>query len=473
MVDTSRKWIGLIWLVAIVVAYNYMHHVFMYRTPYLFDWISGIIVYVLKPTVVFGAIALASWAVGRLVVRDWAVATVLGMGIIGVAVWMLVIGGRLCFQTVAIPVILLACMGATRVLTDWRVPQFGRGFDSLRLQWPWYDKAMLAIIIWWIARTYLLVFNPTIGFDACHAHLWQTKNYILAGGYVHSPYHTNLALAHCLTIIQQYLWCPDPGATLQYFGAMMSSVFLYRIGARLGGRTVGLLAALLFLIQPWAYFTYMQWFSGPVMLMFLMAGIWCVAYTQHWWVAGVLLGFALAAKITCAPLVIILVVLSGRHWWKVLLLALLASSPWWLVNIWDWGNPIYPFKEQWFTWITIGQAPIAETVDHARPVLPPDWFSWRGHWTNWWYSSNPIAIPGEMTLAGPWCLALTAPLLLTIRQWTKRIWILVGIIVLLYCYWWLVEGIWHPRYMLYTFALWTLAGSWGVVKMMEGKKCAG
>ena len=498
-------WSILLSTLGIVLVWNWAHHTYMWGGAALVYWCGGVLAYILKPMFLWGLILYASWVIGRWLVRDWLVAVVLGLGTWGTLVWLVSLCQGLHYGILQMAVLGVCFYGVWKYFPKkWGFPK-----QEIWHNWEWYDKLLLAVIIWWVLRTAFIAFNPSTGFDAIHAHLWQNKNFILAGGYVYDPFHTNFALAHCITMLQQLMGGGDPGAIVQYTAYLITAGFLCRIGTWLGDRTTGLMCALLFMITPVFYFMAQEWFSGMVMLMFLAAAGWWLThyYTRikvarptvgllsvdamvqirkfnvalvkippggeveilfKWSAFGLLLGFAIATKLSCGPLVLLMIILCGKNWWRVLLWLAIAAAPFLLVNLAQHGNPFWPFRQEWFTWWPFPTMP--DTEYYARPTLPETWMPWRGFIQNFWYNNSPIAKPFEMTISGPWCLALTVPIVATLWKWTRPVWVLAGIVVLLYLYWWGVEGIFHSRYMSYVFMCHVLLGGWALVNLMKGDK---
>lgn len=487
-------YIPILIAVAFILAWNYHHHVFMYGDARILDWSLGVAVFIVKPMVITALLLYACYVIGRWLVQDWMVACALGMGFMAAFMWFLTVVGLLNQWIVLVVVVTIVLVGLGRY-PIWKFPPIIKstpysGNSKLWMRewvrhandWSTTDKIILAVILAWVGRTCLLSFNPSIGFDAIHAHLWQIQNMIAAGRYLFNPHYTNIALAHSLTTVQMLCFVGDPGSTLQYGCGLLSAGFLYRIGSWLGNRTTGLLAALIWLATPITYFCMTQWFAGGVMVMFLMAGASIIARsyewkvnTQPWWGSrevGLLLGFACAAKITALPVALLLIPLAGCYWWRVTLWMIAAASPWYIINVIQYGNPFFPFMDQYFGWMSWGMNEDAGSL-YSRPVLPENWFAWDNGLMNWWYGNSPVGQGGEMSIAGPLQIALTLPLLFVpIRKWSKPVIVLIGIVVLLYAYFGLVEGIFHPRYMLPVFALHGLLAAWGITTLLEDKSDA-
>jgi hypothetical protein len=333
--------------------------------------------------------------------------------------------------------------------------------------WTLEEKVALGIIVWWVGRTFLLQFNPSGGFDAIHAHLWQVKCYLQHGGYYFNPDHTNIALVHCWTLMQRLMFVGDAGATLQYMAYLMSALFLFKLGERYDCKLTGLLAALIYLIRPMNYVAAEEWFTDGFVVMYVLAALWAISSKMTPVVIGLLLGFGCASKITMLLPAILLIALCGRNWWRVALWALIGLAPWYMVNSFEYGNPLFPFKDAWFSWIPWGAHHTPDVVyAYSRQTLPDNWF--KPEMFIFWYSNSPIHRVGEMSTVGPWLLATTVCLFaVPLRKWTKPVIVLAWLVGAMYLYWIFGENYFHVRYMLYALALHGLLGAWGVVKLCE------
>ena len=242
--------VALLTSAAFLVYWLWRHHLFMWGGPALPTWIFGVLRYLVLPWFVTAWILCVAW-----LIWPWGPAVVrvgIGLGLIGAYVWVLAVVGWLFEPLIAIP---LALLGVSALVKLWQ-ERPGWGWTRQVREWPWLDKLILGVIAWWVLRTVLLACNPSHGFDAISAHLWQVQEYMETHGHVSSPYMTNIALAHCLTVVQKSFVAIDFGSTIQYTAAAMSALLLYLIGQRWFGRTAGLLAALTWLVSPYFYFVY-------------------------------------------------------------------------------------------------------------------------------------------------------------------------------------------------------------------------
>ena len=470
-----------------ILTWQLAHHKFMWGGYYVIHQWVGFMGFVISPLLITGAILVAAHALGRLLTRDWMVAICLGLGGLAAVTWLLALSQLLYTPILVFIVLLIAVYGGIKHMPKSvvLVPRI--------TEWAVEDKLLLFVIAWWIYRTALLSFNPSTGFDATHAHIWQVQNFLREGGYIFHPHHTNIALVHSLTMLQKLCGIQDPGSSMQYVAAMMSAGFLYRLGMRYHGRTAGLLATLIFLITPAVYLVYSQWFAGIFVVMYMLAALWEVA-GRHWvmewgweayrtgklgvwslvnsdkanrliWVVvGLLLGFGCASKITMLPFAVLIIALCGRNWWRVFLWMCLAAAPWYLVNAYQYGNPFFPFKDEWFGWLSFGTQEAVATI-YARPSLPVGWCQWQV--VNFWHTNMPLSQPGQMSPAGPLLAALSLPLFFV--KWTKPAIVLGIMVALMYAYWWGIEGVWHDRYMVPTFTLHALLCAWGVAELCRNR----
>lgn len=477
--------IAVVTSVILLVTWMLMFHAFMYKGPQLAVWIIGAIQFIVKPLLVMLLIGVGCWRLGRFLYSDTLIALILGIGIVSSVAWVLILTHALDYGVVQMFVYgsallwlytMVSSIGETESFKEWLGAKIKPIHDLWCnfAAWEWYDKVLLIMAVSWVLRTVFMAFNPSTGFDAVHAHLWQVKNYIQAGGYVYNPFHTNFALAHSMTLVQIIMKQGDVGATFQYATYVITALLLYRIGDWILDRTTGLLTALLFLIQPWAYFTAQSWFADMPMLMFVVAGCYLFLivelkelYARRMIVVGLMFGFAIATKITCLPLILIMLILSGRNWWRVTLWVAIAAALFLGVNVVMHGNPFYPFRQEWFAWWPLPVTP--DTTAYAKPTLPDQWFVWHNFWSNWWYGNNPLVQPGEMTLAGPWGLILL-PFVFCVpwRKWSLTMKYIAMITITLFLYWQYVEHRWHPRYMNYVFTVLLVLEGWATTTILKG-----
>jgi len=260
----------------------------------------------------------------------------------------------------------------------------------------------------------------------------------------------------------------------------MSSSALYFLAERYFNRTAGLLGVLAYMLQPMSFITSMQWFNAHVLILYVV--LMMMAILRYWetvtygkdkrrqrselrWIiiAGLMGGFACGVKITGLIPVGILIFFTGRQWWRTLLWVIIACSPWYLVNLVHFGNPVFPHYEQWFGWLNFGVQEQVTEFQKEVASLPPGFYPWGDPWTLTFKINAPWAKEGELSEIGPFLLAFTIPLIfMPKKNWKRPAIFLAVFCVISYAYWFLQERYFAPRYMLYIFALHGLVAAYGV-----------
>jgi Dolichyl-phosphate-mannose-protein mannosyltransferase len=197
---------------------------------------------------------------------------------------------------------------------------------------------------------------PATALDSVVYHLAVPRQYLLAGRAYEMPWNLHSYFPrHAAMLFAQTLAFDDSGSLAQLLSlalAVSSLAALARLGRRLFGDDSGVWAALLLLTMPalnvvagWAY-------ADWAMLFFAIVAIERVyRHFEHGrpsdlYLGGLLLGAAVACKDTALPLLVLPLALVSRVGWRraavVALLATAAPAPWWLLDLWWQGNPIFP-----------------------------------------------------------------------------------------------------------------------------------
>jgi hypothetical protein len=254
-------------------------------------------------------------------------------------------------------------------------PIFTSAKNSFQALWRsgepgWVPITFTFLSIFGIAGI-LLALSPTIRFDALTYHLTVPARYIEARGMVPIPELWNSYWAHYAEILYTLAMIivgqPLPSLLHFTFGLLtISLVFL--LGKRLGGTSVGALAALLFFSIPVVSYEagtpYIDLMHSFYILFAVYAIILWWQYSQNQWllIAGITAGFALGIKISTATIVIPLGILmlcaiwikkhsfsqviKGSLHFGIMVLVLFSI---WLIRDYAWtGNPIFPMYNQIF-----------------------------------------------------------------------------------------------------------------------------
>ncbi|MHB0912975.1 MAG: hypothetical protein ACYC2Y_05975 [Armatimonadota bacterium] len=148
-------------------------------------------------------------------------------------------------------------------------------------------------------------------------------------------------------------------AKLFHFGMYaLTAAALYSLGARHMSRSVGKIAALLFMSMPVVFYEAGIAYADLTTAFYVLLGVYAVLNWEESGrglaLCGVLLGFALGTKVLAViPLaaVCVWVLISSRSLKAAalpMLLALLVGAPWYVKSYVYTGNPVYPFMYEIF-----------------------------------------------------------------------------------------------------------------------------
>jgi len=319
-----------------------------------------------------------------------------------------------------------------------------------------------------IAFTGLLACNPSVGNDALATHLAAPQLWIESGKIWAHPAFSQLQVQEMLTL--PLLWlCEDPGSTLQYAFYVLVAVMLFNI-PNIGkwdnppetyeghwlfwqwqSRELSCyLAAALWLACPMAYFTAQQHLSDTILTGFMVGSVYCLL-TGRWYAAGFLAGIAAGVKPIGLAGCGLVVVLSGRHWWRALIPCIVAAFPWYVANYLVHGHALWPWMGG--TVAVVGTLSMTDMSFLDRFV----------------YTSMPwergLDHAGRL---GPWVLVM-APFI-AFLPWRERWARCLGLYVVgMWLFWWWL-GLWHERYMLSTVAVHYVAGSIGLCRVLNYRR---
>jgi 4-amino-4-deoxy-L-arabinose transferase-like glycosyltransferase len=250
------------------------------------------------------------------------------------------------------------------------------GFDIEGNRWKPVQLMLLTAIAATIACILILAAVPPVSRDALTHHLAVPKLWIQNGGMVELPhlyfsyFPMNLDLLYAIPL----LWGNDILPKYIHFGfALLTALLIYHHLRRELDRSFSLFGALLFLALPvivklsvTVYVDLGLIFFSTSSLLLLIRWMHRHHHTGTLLLAGLCCGLAIGAKINgllclflLTPLVPLIYLRSAQrsrffqfksigNMFLFLIMALLVFSPWALRNYRWTGNPIHPFKSEWF-----------------------------------------------------------------------------------------------------------------------------
>lgn len=259
---------------------------------------------------------------------------------------------------------------------------------------------------------------------------------------------------------------PDPGAVLSAIFMTLTALTLWDMAERYwfnGPREsdcTGPLVALLYVTIPMSRLCSFFPLTEHAMVFLFLLGLngvlrfsKCKRPHSYRWliVGGLCAGSACGVDVNALIPTLLLVILSGRGWWIIFLSALVAAAPWYGMNMFWFGNPIFPFHENWFGWMNWGiydgmsrdlnLDEVRESVEispHGQLFSPLIWIC------------TPLFIVTEIN-----------------RQPRNNIkgYILIAFVTLMIAYWLLIENIVHARYWMPVLSVLALMGGVGASRL--------
>jgi hypothetical protein len=231
-------------------------------------------------------------------------------------------------------------------------------------------RKFLHAVFWiFIAWCFLQSCLPATGGDPCRTILYAPHWYMLHGRVDYNPYVTFLQGFGMLNLILMF-YINDPSSILSTFFMMLSCLAIYTIGKREFGGFAGELGALLYATIPISRIC--SFFAMPehaMVFYLLMALNGVLKYRNSYLpatkrkelvITGLMLGFAAGIDYNALIPSAIIIALAGRGFYIPLLISILVASPWYIPNIHYYGNPLYPYHAEWFTWIGPGTVDIPD-----------------------------------------------------------------------------------------------------------------
>jgi hypothetical protein len=224
---------------------------------------------------------------------------------------------------------------------------------------------------------YLWALAPAVRYDSLSYHVPVPLHYIRSHAITELPEIIQSYWAHYAETLYTLGMLINPSTAipgvLHFQAGILTALFTYIIGRKLGGKNQGIIAALLFwtlpIVQVETGSAYVELFTAA----FIMAAVyavwtWVEGASSHWLIlTGLFCGIAIGVKITAfLPTMLIGAFVAGQliHQRKPKreiirlgllfgLTALFIAAPW-LVRDWVWtGNPVFPSLN------TVFQSPVS------------------------------------------------------------------------------------------------------------------
>ena len=309
----------------------------------------------------------------------WTLGTVLGLGLLGIVVFLLALVGAL-YRWVGY--VLLLALGITalaeiRAFCAWSLTVF-RSMRRARIPWLWLFTGLIGVLT--LGRALL----PPTGWDALVYHLQGPRLYLEAHRLVAVPENFYLnwpAQVEMLFTWGMLLKDHTLAKLLNWAFWLLIAAMLYALGRRTANERVGEWAMALWAAVPLAArlagVAYVDLgISAFVLAAFYAFMCWCESQRDGYLIVSALFaGFAMATKYTAVTWAGMLTLLFVYHAWRhqrrragwILIRAVLFVGaaglvvlPW-LIKSWVvTGNPVYPFlfggvgwnatREAWLYW---------------------------------------------------------------------------------------------------------------------------
>jgi hypothetical protein len=334
--------------------------------------------------------------------EQWALGAVLGLGLLGTAVFGLAVVGGLhrWLGYVVLLILGLAALSEIRALGQWLIS----GLRRLRptgIPWLWLYTGLIGLLSLGLALL------PPTSWDALVYHLQGPRLYLEAHRLIAVP--ENFYLNWPAQVEMLFTWgMLLKGDTLaklfHWIFWPLTAALLYILSRRAVTPHAGRWAVALWASVPFAAELAGVAYVDLALTAFVLAGVyaffrWTDSLRDGWLaLSGLFIGLAMASKYTAATWLILLGLLLIYHAWRhhrqpmvwivarttgFAVVAGLVLTPWLVKNWLVTGNPIYPFVFGGVGWNSTREA----------------WLTWPGHG----YSRNPLdylALPWLATVLG-------------------------------------------------------------------------
>jgi len=334
-----------------------------------------------------------------------------------------------------------------------------------------------SLLILWVARTMMLPCNPSVGGDPLSTHLFSSKLYLSNHVVSYDPRLQFLQLNSMLVTLQMAFF-RDPGSVLPYFFMLMAASTIYLIGRQFFNRYTGLAGAAIYVLMPMSHICISQHLIEHALVLYILLAFYALlkyhATDNSKWLilAGAMAGSACGIDINGLIPAAMIIVLAKRRFWQVLLWVVIFASPWYLVNVIFFGNPLHPFYGDLFKWARWGIIDTASgsgrDIEYRQQLQSAETSIWGSLTALWRYTFDPQAksVIQPVGRVGPFLLALTPMIFLAPFKKPVKI---IGIFILTtYIYWLFYERYFNARFLIYIFALHGVLAAWGLASVVKG-----
>ncbi|MCW5946724.1 MAG: glycosyltransferase family 39 protein [Fimbriimonadales bacterium] len=365
-----------------------------------------------------GALLIGRWVRGIPASAVWGLSGAIGLGAIGLLTFLAGLAGTFAhswfFYVGAVVWVAVGGFGLLKHRNDLSPKE---GTDS-------QTRIIVVIIVLFLLLRLPAVFTPSAGadWDTTSHQLAMSKIWLLEGkvSYLAWMNHSNIPA----TVNMLYIWGLEFGGQagakmIAWCFAILACLGVGGLVAHKFGKIAGLWSALAFICVPvtlWepgtAYQDVIHGFYGGAAI--VLTALYVSDSEKKWlYLAGVILGLSLATKYTgfqvafAIVAALLLVGLFGRSTRKsamasasIVVIALVVASPWYLRNVINTGNPVYPFFYSVF-----GGSDWTQDMAHAYATEQKTFGVWTFDGSEYQEaykgadgkSKHPLVIPGAIT----------------------------------------------------------------------------
>lgn len=295
-------------------------------------------------------------------------AVAIGLGLLSYLVLVAGLLGQLAVWSGVALVVALAVLGWRHLLRPFR----GVGVKLLPDRIPWASMPLAAFLLTAFALTLIGALAPAgdSDWDGLVYHLTLPKLYLLHGAITPLPWlsHSNFPFLMEMLYLLGLLLHGQVLAKLFHFGfGWLTVLAVFAFGRRWWGGRAGVLGAAAFASLPFVGWEMTAAYNELAFALYAFLAVyalgrWYEKRAAGWlWVAAIMCGFALGAKMLAVVVVGFAVasllydlvvgvtrrvVPAKRGAWRVMAFALLAAAvaaPWYMKSYLWTGNPVYPF----------------------------------------------------------------------------------------------------------------------------------